>query len=275
MAKPDIQQPPWVQTKWTWNITTHQLPPNNTINLRRQQYLSNPLYPITVHGTMDLQSKVSFWQIQIPYVNPDSGMAIGIGTADATVIQCVYNGPPVNEGFSLGYCNLGLLWHKDQVLQFSDPWPPGPVTISFLFDGVNDILKIWQNENYLGIALDNMSKIKQPIYPLVSADFSMENVTLINQGMRPLTTYNLQDISLSKVSQHIIQHISDIVHVGRTLQSHTLTTEIRNKIYKHITAGRGSPTTGHRPQGTGPLGTGHRPQATGHVPQASGGRAPL
>ena len=78
---------PWIEDTWLWSLDKFGIQNNWQTHLERPQLTSNPLRPITVRGNQPLNNRISFWSIFIPYVNPNSGFCIGIGSGEASLVS--------------------------------------------------------------------------------------------------------------------------------------------------------------------------------------------
>ena len=124
---------PWVEDQWLWSLGNYGTDNHWPVNIERPQVSSNPLRPITVRGNQPLNGKISFWSVFIPYINPNSGFCIGVGTEEASLEYVLTPMVFTLPKFGIGFCNRGLIWQDDTTTQYSKVrWPDRDVCISIL-----------------------------------------------------------------------------------------------------------------------------------------------
>lgn len=132
-----------------------------------------------------------YWEIKISDRMFGTSMMFGIGTKKGRMhADCFLNMIGEDE-HGWGLSHKGLLWHNNQWVQFTKPFPENkPTTIGLLFDAGQGTLTYFKDGLCLGVAFKGLDTITQKLYPVVCSTAAKTEMTLANLRR---DFFNLQD----------------------------------------------------------------------------------
>lgn len=122
-----------------------------------------------------------YWEIKISDRIFGTSMMFGIGTRKGRMhAECFLNMIGEDEN-GWGLSHKGLLWHNNQWIQFTKPFPENrPTTIGLLFDAGQGTLTYFKDGHCLGVAFTGLQTIREKLYPVVCSTAAKTEMTLAN-----------------------------------------------------------------------------------------------
>lgn len=119
-------------------------------------------------------------------------MMFGIGTKRSRLHADSFVNMIGEDDQGWGLSHKGLLWHNNQWVYFTRPFPENkPTTIGLLFDAIQGTLTYYKDGVCLGVAFTGLNLIKEKLYPLASSTAAKTEMTLVSMSR---DFFNLKDI---------------------------------------------------------------------------------
>lgn len=166
--------------KWKWNCHN-----SNTLLLNDPNIVL--IHPNKSYGTTAVKSDMplkrncyTYWEIDVSDRLFGTSIMIGLGNSKASLESNAFINLLGFDENSWGLSHKGKLWHNNNTKQYCDEFEENnSVTIGCLFDGYNGRLSYFKNDQYLGVAFDNI-KLDELLYPMVSSTISQSLFKLDN-----------------------------------------------------------------------------------------------
>lgn len=163
-----------------------------------------------VRGERILNNGIYYWEIRISQRLFGTSMMFGIGTSRARVHVDAFLNLLGEDQHSMGLSHKGQAWYSGICKQYTKPFRENEATtIGLLFNGLKGTLTYYKDGECLGVAFEDLHKIQDNLYPMVSSTAAKTEMTLLN--CRRCFT------SLQDRCRHVILHNIDSTTSIQTL----------------------------------------------------------
>ena len=180
-----------------------------------------------VRGDKILNDGIYYWEVRVSQRLFGTSMMFGIGTNRARVHVDAFINLLGEDKHSMGLSHKGQAWYNGHCKQYTKPFRENAATtIGLLFNGVKGTLTYYKDGECLGVAFDNLDKIEENLYPMISSTAAKTEMTLVS--CRRCFT------SLQDRSRHVILgHIDSLASI-KTLPIPQITKEFLLEETRHI-----------------------------------------
>lgn len=145
-------------------------------------------------------------------------MMFGIGTKKARVHADAFINLLGEDSSAWGLSHKGCLWHGGRYKSFTKPFRENVgTTIGIYFDGINGTLTYYKDGVCLGVAFQNLHKVKEPLYPMVCSTAAKTEMHL---GVTKRDFVSLQDVCRGVILKNLTNAVDiEQLELPRTVRS--------------------------------------------------------
>lgn len=191
--------PPKLQCKETWGWNVHQK--SHEVRIVGRDKQSALFHPNWSNGTAGVRGECVlnggpaarfYWEIKISDRIFGTSMMFGVGTRRSRLHADSFVNMIGEDDQGWGLSHKGLLWHNNQWVYFTRPFPENkPTTIGLLFDAIQGTLTYYKDGACLGVAFTGLNLVKEKLYPFASSTAAKTEMALVNMSR---DFFNLRDI---------------------------------------------------------------------------------
>ncbi|KAK7576323.1 hypothetical protein V9T40_012609 [Parthenolecanium corni] len=169
-----------INDNWTWNPKCKSCDAHCQEN--NKSVLFHPVWSCgtsAIRGTKVLNNARSYWEIIVTGGLGGTSLMFGVGTCKSRLGTAGFTNLIGEDCNSWGLSHKGLLWHAGKCQKYCRPFPETKqATIGILFDGIYGTLTFFKDGENLGMAFQDLDKVNEPLYPIVSSTSMRSRMTL-------------------------------------------------------------------------------------------------